>query len=293
MLPTVRALTTHLVKTLASTIRPLDQRWFEAELLVGFVLGQDRMWVTLHPDVILTTKQLTTILELAERRIAHEPLAYLFKQAPFFGRLFLVDKRVLIPRPESEQLVELALDQVGAGTTWAAWDVGTGSGCLALSVAAAVPTLPVIASDRSTGALEVAKKNAKRLSLTNVTFTSGSLLTPSVKRWLRRHQEKRWLILANLPYLPLADQPKMHTQVTDYEPLSALFAEDEGLHLINDLLEQLNAFLIGRTGDVILLEHDPRQAAKLARYAKTLFPEARITTELDHNTAKRFTRIEA
>ncbi len=293
MLPTVRALSTHLVKILASTIRPLDQRWFEAELLVGFVLGKDRMWVTLHPDVILTTKQLTTISELAERRIAHEPLAYLFKQAPFFGRLFFVDQRVLIPRPESERLVELAVEQAGTRTTWAVWDVGTGSGCLALSVAASLPTLPVIASDRSTGALDVAKKNAKRLELKNVTFTSGSLLTPSVKRWLRTQQEKHWLILANLPYLPLDDQPKMHTQVTGYEPLSALFAEEEGLRLINELLEVLKPFLAERTGDVILLEHDPRQATKLARYAKTLFPNARVTTELDHNTAKRFTRIES
>lgn len=292
MLPTVRALTTHLVKTLASTIHPLDQRWFEAELLVGFVLGQDRMWVTLHPDAILTTKQLTAISKLVERRNAHEPLAYLFKQAPFFGRVFFVDKRVLIPRPESEQLVQSTLESIGTGTTWALWDVGTGSGCLALSAAASVPALSVIASDRSTSALEVAKKNAKRFELTRVMFTTGSLLAPSVKRWLRTQQEKHWFILANLPYLPQADQAKMQTQVTDYEPLSALFAEDEGLRLINELLEQLKAFLVGRTGDIILLEHDPRQATKLARQAKILFPEARVTTELDHNTAKRFTRVE-
>ncbi len=291
-LPTVRTLTLHLAKTLASTIRPLDQRWFEAELLIAHVLDQDRTWIALHPEKTVTQTQLRQISELAERRVAFEPLAYLFNEAPFFGHTFFVDQRTLIPRPESEWLVNAAIRIVGNERKWALWDVGTGSGCLALSVAEAVPTLPVIASDRFIGAIEVAKKNAKRLDIKNVSFSIGPFLTPTVKRWLHIYQQKHWLILANLPYLPEADRPRMHTQVTGYEPLNALFAKEEGLSLINTFLRELKRFLAARTGDIVLLEHDPRQAKKLAQTAKELFPNAQITTELDQNGAKRFTVLE-
>jgi release factor glutamine methyltransferase len=291
MLPTVRNLTTELAKMLAPTIHPLDQRWFEAELILGFVLKQDRTWIALHPEVVLPKKQQETIRELGKRRSAHEPLAYLFKQAPFFGRTFFVDKRVLIPRPESEWIVKTAIETVGRGQEWVLWDVGTGSGCLALSIAASRPLLSVIASDCSSGALTVAKKNAAQLNVSTVLFSKGSLLTANIKRWFMTKQKKHRLILANLPYLPPTDQAKMQKQVADYEPLNALFAKDDGLELIKLLLQQLKELCAKRTGDLILLEHDPRQASKLLRYATKLFPQARITSERDQNNANRFTRI--
>lgn len=290
MLPTVRELVTHLVKTLASTIRPLDQRWFEAELLVGHILKQDRTWIALHPDVRISKTKLRRISELAERRVALEPLAYLFKQAPFFGETFFVDQRVLIPRPESEWLVQTAIEETGrTKKPWAVWDVGTGSGCLALSIAQALPHFQVLASDASPSAISVAKMNARRLGTKNVTFCRGSLVTNSIKRWLKLHSQKHWLIVANLPYLPQADQPKMQKQVTGYEPLSALFAKQDGLWIINQFIDELKPLVEQRTGDIVLFEHDPRQAKKLATHLQNLFPQAAVSTELDQNGAKRFT----
>lgn len=290
MPPTVRELVTHLVKTLASTIRPLDQRWFEAELLVGHILKQDRTWIALHPDVRVTQTELRRISELAERRVALEPLAYLFKQAPFFGQTFFVDQRVLIPRPESEWLVQTAIEETSrTKKPWAVWDVGTGSGCLALSIAHALPHVQVLASDASPSAITVAKLNAKRLETKNVTVCRGSLVASSIKRWLTIHGQKHWLIVANLPYLPQADQPKMQKQVTGYEPLSALFAKQDGLWIINQFIDELKPLLEKRTGDIVFFEHDPRQAKKLATHLQTIFPRATISTELDQNGAKRFT----
>ncbi len=290
MLPTVRELVTHLVKTLASTIRPLDQRWFEAELLVGHILKQDRTWIALHPDVRISKTELRRISELTERRVALEPLAYLFKQAPFFGQTFFVDQRVLIPRPESEWLVQKAIEEIGhIKKPWVVWDVGTGSGCLALSIAQALPHFQVLASDDSPSAISVAKMNARRLGTKNVTFCRGSLVTNSIKRWLKLHSQKHWLIVANLPYLPQADQPKMQKQVTGYEPLSALFAKQDGLWIINQFIDELKPLVEQRTGDIVLFEHDPRQAKKLATHLQNLFPQAAVSTELDQNGAKRFT----
>lgn len=288
---TVRSLTSHLSKKLAPTIRPLDQRWFEAELLVGHVLKHDRTWIALHPDQKLTEKQVERISELAERRAAHEPLAYLFKEAPFSGLTFCVNRDVLIPRPESERLVQMVRELIGTGQKWLIWDVGTGSGCLGLSIAHALPKTQVLLSDISAGAITLARKNAKRLSLPNTHFIKGSLLATSIQRWMKRSQPKQLCVVANLPYLPERDRPKMQQQVINYEPLEALFAKEDGLKLIRQLLQELSVFFADRHGNAIFLEHDPRQAKTLIKEAQNVFPSATVTTELDQNNAKRFTKI--
>lgn len=276
---------------LAAIILPLDQRWFEAELLVSHVFQQDRTWIALHPSQSVTASQTKKVLALAKRRASYEPLAYLLEQTPFCGHLFFVDKRVLIPRPESEWLVATAHKAVGNGQGWAVWDVGTGSGCLALSIGYAASQARVLASDRSRSALQVALKNKKRLALKNVDLVSGSLLSPAIKRWLKQQTDKRWLIVANLPYLPQSDRTKLQRQVVDHEPAQALFAEEAGLALIKQLLNQLQLLIQARTGDVILLEHDPRQAKRLLAFAEKLFPNATVSSELDQNNAQRFTQI--
>jgi release factor glutamine methyltransferase len=288
---TVRTLTLAISDLLAQVLRPLDQRWFEAELLVSHVLKQDRTWIALHPTQTVTNSQVKNGLALAHRRASHEPLAYLLDQAPFCGHLFFVDQRVLIPRPESEWLVETSHRAIGNGQDWAVWDVGTGSGCLALSIGHAVPQAEVLGSDCSRSALQVALKNKKRLGLQNVSFTAGSLLSPAIKRWLKQQIDKRWLIVANLPYLPTSDRSKLQKQVVDHEPNTALFAEDAGLALIKELLNQLQTFIHQRKSDLILLEHDPRQARNMLSFTKKLFPLAKTSSELDQNGAKRFTKI--
>lgn len=284
-------MTASAAKNLGAQVRDQAQRWFEAELLVGNVLKHERTWVALHPEELLTAKQAAKVKQLVTRRLTHEPIAYILGEAPFCSRFFRVNKHVLIPRPESERLVELGTAALNNGNHWSIWDVGAGSGCLALSLALAHPKTSVLASDRSKRALLVAKDNADRLQCRNVTFLNGSLLAKPIDKWLAKQADTHWLIVANLPYLPLTDKAKLQKQVVDHEPNQALFAEDDGLALIKRLLQQLKKRLAERTGDVILLEHDPRQARSLLAYAKAVFPEGSISLELDQNAAKRFTKI--
>lgn len=283
-----------IVDQLKTVLPQNDQCWFEAELLLGEVLKRDRAWIATRPEIQISDEQETLLQTLCARRVQHEPLAYILQRTPFFSHLFFVNAHVLIPRPESEWLVQRALRLITPEhqTDWLVWDAGTGSGCLSLSIAQARPDAHVLASDISVDALIVAQKNARLLTVKNIEFFQGSLLSQSVRLALQQKTDKRWLIVANLPYLPLSDRSDMQTQVVKFEPSLALFAEDEGLALIKELLQQLKGFLQGRHHDVILLEHDPRQAIALAAYCREQFPESHVSTEKDQNGTDRFTVLQ-
>ena len=288
---TVQQVVKETAKQLQNTIRPLDQRWFEAELLVAHVLKQDRTWVALHTDALVTQNQLHRIATLAERRATHEPLAYLLGRAPFADLDFQVDARALIPRPESEWLVTQAQQLVGSDPTcWLVVDVGTGSGCLAISIKRTVPFAEVVASDLSGDALTLAKRNAKQLNA-HVTFVKGTLLHSRLRSIIKQASKSHWLFVANLPYLPMSDVPHLQPQVVAFEPHTALFAEDHGNALILAFWQQLKQLVLSRTGDVALIEHDTRQAKTLLKHARILFPSATINAHRDMNGAWRFIEI--
>lgn len=287
----IRDIVRNSAEALSELIDQADQRWFEAEVLAGHVLGHDRDWVVLHPEERVSTSQAKTIQRLIARRLKHEPIAYLLGQAPFLDFTFCVNRHTLIPRAESEWLVETARTLIGKAIDWTVWDVGTGSGCLGLSIAKRLSQVSVIASDRSKKALQVAHMNAQKLNVQNVSFLQGSLLAKHIKTALKEQPQHHLLIVANLPYLPESDRTTLQKQVTAYEPSSALFADEDGLALIKRLLKQLRPFLKQRTGDVVLLEHDPRQAKLLLTFAKAVFPKAAVSSELDQNNATRFTKI--
>lgn len=288
---TVQELVQNSAERLGQLIRPIDQRWFEAELLVGHVLHQDRSWVALHPEQGVTLTHVQQITKLVERRLTYEPMAYILGQAPFLASVFTVNRHVLVPRPESEWLVQTTIAHIGDAKNWTVWDVGTGSGCLGLSVAQTLTHIHVIASDYSKKALQVAQLNAERRHLKNISLLHGSLLAKPVKEALTQTSKHHFLIIANLPYLPLSDRGKLQKQVTEYEPTQALFAKEDGLYLIQRLLQQLKRFLKERTGDVVLLEHDPRQAHILLNLCNTLFPNATVRQDKDYHDSQRFTAI--
>lgn len=294
MLKSVKTTLQSIVDQLKTVLTESDQCWFEAELLLGHVLKQDRTWIATHPEVLLSDEQVTLLQALCARRVQHEPLAYILQRAPFFGHSFFVNPHVLIPRPESEWLVQKALEliPVESQSEWLVWEAGTGSGCISLSIAHARARTEILASDISPNALTVAKENANVLEVKNVEFFQGSLLISSVRHALEQKPEKHWLIVANLPYLPLSDRSDMQAQVVAFEPNHALFAEDRGLALIKELLQQLKGFLRGRHNDTVLLEHDPRQAVTLATYCREVFPDATISTEKDQNGDDRFTVLQ-
>lgn len=195
-----------------------DTPRLDAELLVGHVAELDRVGLRVHGDRTLEPEAWRRLDELLGRRIAGEPVAYLLGTAWFYGREFEVDRRVLVPRPETELLVELALTHFADHATSATFvDACTGSGCVAISIAAELDgRARVIATDISEDALDVARANATRHKV-DVEFRAGDLLEPVAD--LRRVG----VVVANPPYVEGVDATGLEAGVRDHEPHVALF----------------------------------------------------------------------
>jgi release factor glutamine methyltransferase len=246
-----------------------DIYWIAAK-----ALKRDRSWLLTHRDTPLKTLQLWKLNRLLRRRLRDEPLAYLLNSAPFYGRDFYVDKRVLIPRPETEDLIEIALRRLEHIKHPTIIDVGTGSGAISVTMALESHDATVFATDLSRRALAIAKKNAKHLKA-KIHFIAGDLL--SARLMEKVDSTSPLCILANLPYLPPDDKRSMPKSVTSYEPSMALFAPNKGLALNEQLLVQASE----HDATLVLLEFDPPQAPKLRDIAARLFPNAIIRIHHD------------
>jgi release factor glutamine methyltransferase len=250
----------------------------DATVLLAYVLGTDRAWIYAHSDAPLTAEQAARYQELIARRAQGEPIAYLTGQREFMGLPFTVSPAVLIPRPETELLVEEALIQarmrLEQGTEPVVADIGTGSGAIAIALAVHEPRLPLIyATDISAEALSVAACNAYDLGVTDrVRFLQGHLLAPL--------PEPVDLLLANLPYISVNEAQVLAPDVRNYEPSVALFGPDDGLGLIRQLLKEAPPYL--RAGAVILLEFGYNQRTALEAFARQCFPYATIRVIADY-----------
>jgi release factor glutamine methyltransferase len=226
----------------------------DAELLLSYVLKKPREFLLAHPETELAKAPfLMQLEEFLERRLKREPLAYITGQKEFYGRMFQVDKNVLIPRPESETIIEL-LRQLPLQKGSVLVDVGTGSGILAITAKLEMPALRVIATDISGSALELARKNA-RLLHADISFAVSNLLESTNISLLD-------VIVANLPYVDASWEVSPETA---YEPNTALFAKDGGLFLIKRLIAQTIDKLCDNGS--LFLEADPRQHDEIAAYA--------------------------
>jgi release factor glutamine methyltransferase len=220
---------------------------------------------------------------MIERRAAGEPVAYITGTREFMGLEFAVDPRVLIPRPETEGLVERALSWLSNHPQASRIvDVGTGSGAIAFSLARLAPASPraaIFASDVSIDALAVARVNRARLGATRVQFVCGSLLD-----WSHAPFD---VIVANLPYLR---KEQRHSGIAR-EPDAALYAEDGGFKLYTELLRQS----VGRLAPsgIILCEIDPLQRDRAVRDARCAFPTAEIRVERDLADLDRYLIVES
>lgn len=286
----------------ASAIPRLD-----AEVLLAHVLKKNRSWILAHPDDPVSAAKTRQFHALVTRRKKHEPVAYLMREKEFFGRTFTVNHHVLVPRPETELMVERALRSTreARGAKQCFWDVGTGSGAIAVTLACERPDAAILATDVSARALAVAKKNAARHHAANqITFLKSNLLQPAVYRLLARHASDRTtahphdrdlLITANLPYLPASDKKILAPDVTTYEPSLALFSGADGLTLIRQFLGQLARHLPEWNYQrvTILLEFDPPQAKTLTALAKKRFPRADIMIHRDLAGRNRIMEIVA
>ena len=223
----------------------------DAELIVAQVLGLARVQLYVQFDRPLSVTELGDIRGLIKRRQAGESVAYLVGKKEFWGLELAVDARVLVPRPDTETLIEEARVRLEGVEAPRIADVGTGSGALAVTLAKLRPDAVVFASDISPGALEVARANAERLGVA-VAFFEGDLAAP-----LQPHAPFR-LIVANLPYIPSADLAALPPEVRA-EPVLALDGGPDGLDLVRKLIATAPALLVA--GGALALEIGARQAA--------------------------------
>ena len=195
----------------------------DAELLLAEAAGWSRAEIAADPDAPLDPAAARAFAALVRRRLLREPVAYLTGRRGFRNLEIAVDRRVLIPRPETETLVEVAVEREPASVL----DVGTGSGAVALAIADELPTAEVAATDVSPGALEVARDNAARLGLGGRVSFHDAGEAPA-----RRYD----LVVANLPYVREDEWEGLQPEITDYEPRGALVAGADGLDAIRALL---------------------------------------------------------
>lgn len=221
----------------------------EARLLLGHALKRPAAWLIAHDDAILDEDAMLAFASLVARRAGGEPVAYLLGHREFFGREFAVSPAVLIPRPETELLVDLAIARIGRGTAAAILDLGTGSGCVAVTLALELPEACLTAVDRSAVVLALAAGNAQR---------HGATVRMMQSDWYSALADERFdLIVANPPYVAAGD-PHLSTGDLRHEPLAALAGGADGLDAIRCIIAGASGHLA--PGGELWLEHGHDQA---------------------------------
>lgn len=214
----------------------------DAEVLLGHLLGKSRLQLYLDFEMPVFQEHLTPFRELIKKRIAHTPVSYLTHRKEFMSLDFYVDERVLIPRPETEQLVETILT-TKTEKSQRLLELGTGSGAIATSLAVHQPEWDITATDISESALAVAQKNAEtHACAAQITFLSGDLFDPI--KAIDPNTEVRFdWIVCNPPYVKKTEWDALSPDVRDYEPEIALFAGDDGLVVIRRLIAEAPEYL--------------------------------------------------
>ncbi|HEY8011379.1 MAG TPA: peptide chain release factor N(5)-glutamine methyltransferase [Rudaea sp.] len=256
----------------AAPALPSEEARREAELLLMHALGVDRAWLYAHGDDEVDTAALATFRSLVTRRAAGEPLAYLTGRREFWSLDLALTPDVLIPRAETELLVELALQRIPQSEKVDIADLGTGSGALALALARERPLAHVVATDASAAALAVARGNAQRLGIRNIEFVQGD--------WCAALGERKFdVIVSNPPYIAASDR---HLQQGDlrFEPTVALVSGPDGLDAIRIIARDARAHL--QPQGWLLLEHGYAQGAAVREIlGKSRFVEIFTARDLE------------
>lgn len=221
----------------------IDSPRLNIELMLAHILKCQRIDLYLHYDYALQSKELSVLRDFVKRRAIHEPLQYILGEAFFYGHRFKIDKRALIPRPETEQLVQTAISFLkNEDKICKILEVGTGSGCIAISIAKEFPNHRITAIDISDDAIKLAQENAKLHGLENIEF--------KVQDFLKYNTiEKYDLILSNPPYVIEADIPNLQKELK-YEPLIALTAGEDSVLFYKKFVEFMNC--LEENGKMIL-----------------------------------------
>ncbi|MCU0624286.1 MAG: peptide chain release factor N(5)-glutamine methyltransferase [Gemmatimonadaceae bacterium] len=265
-----------LVAAVAATLggAGVDTARQEARDLVAACCDEPRFWPTLNPELLLPARVVAHARRAAERRARGAPFAYAVGKAAFRHLTLAVDERVLIPRPETEQLVEEILRRTGGGHGVAA-DIGTGSGAIALALAAEGGFTRVVGTDVSQDALDVAGGNAAALAgelRARVEWRLGTAVAPLLG-------ERLTVLASNPPYIAYDEARDLPASVRDWEPAQALFAGDEGMAVIAAIVAGAADLLV--PGGLLALEVDSRRADRAAALALAAgFPDAAVVQDL-------------
>ena len=220
----------------------IESSRLEAELLLSHVLGKDRVYLYTHFDQPLTEGEREAYRTLVKRRALREPLAYIIGHREFFSRSFAVSPAVLIPRPETEHVIEAVLDWLERHPVPTPWilDVGTGSGIIAVTLACELKTARIIATDISEAALSQARQNAEAHGVADrIDFVAGDIFQALSSSTGQRFH----VVASNPPYVDLASRAGLQPEVRDFEPAAALFADEAGLAVIRRLCADVGAHL--------------------------------------------------
>ncbi len=254
--------------------RGIESARLDAELIVAHALRITRTQVIIDAMRPLAEEELAMLRALVKRRRAHEPIAYLRGEREFYGRVFRVDKRVLVPRPETELLVDTALGRTRhVSMSMRQLDLCTGSGCVAITAARQRPTAQVTATDLSPDALDLARENAARLGAYNVAFALGDLFA-AVPEGARFD-----VVTANPPYIASAEIPTLQVDVRAFEPLLALDGGEDGLALVRRIVDEAPTRLV--PGGVLAMEIGAGQAPDvIALFEARGFTDVRAERDL-------------
>ena len=263
----------------------------DAQLLLGFVAGKEKEWVLAHGEAFLSKAQSEKFDALCAERAKGVPMAYILGFSGFYGREFAVNDKVLVPRPETEHLVDEALayvkDRVGQlmpKQFVTVLDVGVGSGAIAVTIAAEVAQAFVEGTDIAMAALKIAEHNAKRFNVVQrCKFFHGDLATPLLERSYD-------VVIANLPYIPSADLPKP-PEAAGFEPKGALDGGPDGLDHYRRFMPQARRLV--KPGGLLLLEAAPPVMDGLTVVVHEAFRMADITLGEDYGGRLRYVKVKA
>lgn len=258
-----------------------DSPQTEAYRMLEGLTCLSRTELTLNRQQVLSKRQVETMQAWIERRLNREPLQHILGAAPFYGLELKVTPDVFIPRPETERLVELALEDMTGLSAPRILDVGTGSGAVALALKHERPDAFIMAAEVSEAALTVAKANAKKLGL-GVDFVVSDLLADAEVKVFAQHLD---VLVANLPYLPDSDREDVSPEVKR-DPNLALYSGPDGLEHFRNL--EVQAYELLKPGTLCWLELDPRNVTQAAKFSRR-WTEVNVFNDLANR--KRFLRL--
>jgi release factor glutamine methyltransferase len=258
----------------------------EAELLLGHILGISKTQLYIEPERSLTSVETEHLRRLVRRRLDHEPAAYILGHCEFYGIDFYIDCHTFIPRPETELLVEKAVELAQCishqGKRITIADVGTGCGAIAISLALALPQAKIYATDISASALQVAEMNCRRHAVSSqVELWQGNLLEPL--------SQPVDMIVANLPYIKSCEFRDLSPEVRNFEPTTALAGGEDGLGKIQQILEQMPGKL--NYGGCFLLEIGQGQGRMVTSLINSYFPQASMELISDLGGIERVVKV--